>query len=136
MAEAGSYGTARSGNWLWAVLVGATLLAMEFVLSASLVPTAWSERVRGNELAWLQEGLGTRTATAVVQRAEQVRDHHDQARDQQPHADVRDRVQGAHARGQAGGHHFSDAPARVPDDSETPMSVEPIPAATPEDPII
>jgi hypothetical protein len=70
VAEAGSYGAARTGNWLWALLVGATLLLMEFILLAALVPTAWSERVRDTELAWLQEGLGPRTATAVVQRAE------------------------------------------------------------------
>ena len=70
MAEAGSYSEARSGNWLWALLVGATLLLMEFILLAALVPTAWSERVRDTELAWLHEGLGPRTATAVVQRAE------------------------------------------------------------------
>ena len=70
MAEAGSYDIARGGNWLWALLVGATLLLMEFILLAALVPTAWSERVRDTELAWLHAGLGTRTATAVVQRAE------------------------------------------------------------------
>jgi len=70
VAEAGTYGAARSGNWLWALLVGATLLVMEFILLAALVPTAWSERVRDTELAWLHEGLGARTATAVVQRAE------------------------------------------------------------------
>jgi uncharacterized membrane protein len=70
MAEAGSYGTARTGNWLWALLVGATLLLMEFILLAALVPTAWSERVRDTELAWLHAGLGARTAIAVVQRAE------------------------------------------------------------------
>ena len=70
MAEAGSYGAARTGNWLWALLVGATLLLMEFILLAALVPTAWSERVRDTELAWLHAGLGARTATAVVQRAE------------------------------------------------------------------
>ena len=54
----GATATARTGNWLWAVLVGATLLVMEFILFAALVPTAWSERVRDTELAWLQEGLG------------------------------------------------------------------------------
>ena len=70
MAEAGTYSAARSGNWLWALLVGATLLLMEFILLAALVPTAWSERVRDTELAWLQEELGARTAAAVVQRAE------------------------------------------------------------------
>ena len=70
MAEAGSYGTARSGNWLWALLVGATLLLMEFILLAALVPTACSERVRYTELAWLQDGLGPRTTDAVVERAE------------------------------------------------------------------
>ena len=70
MAEAGSYGTARSGNWLWALLVGATLLLMEFILLAALVPTSWSERVRGTELAWLQDRLGPRTTDAVVERAE------------------------------------------------------------------
>ena len=70
MAEAGSYSEARTGNWLWALLVGAILLVMEFVLFAALVPAAWSERVRGTELSWLKEGLGTRTADAVVERAE------------------------------------------------------------------
>ena len=70
MAEAGSYDTARTGNWLWTLLVGATLLLMEFILLAALVPTSWSERVRDTELAWLHAGLGARTATAVVQRAE------------------------------------------------------------------
>jgi len=70
VAEAGTYSTARTGNWLWALLVGATLLAMEFILLAALVPTGWSERVRATELAWLQEGLGANTAKAVVERAE------------------------------------------------------------------
>ena len=70
MVEAGTYSAARSGNWLWALLVGATLLLMEFILLAALVPTAWSERVRDTELAWLHAGLGARTAAAVVQRAE------------------------------------------------------------------
>ena len=70
MAEAGSGGTVRAGNWLWAVLVGAMLLAMEFILFASLVPTAWSERVRDTELTWLQQGLGPRTTDAVIGRAE------------------------------------------------------------------
>jgi len=70
MAEAGTYSAARGGNWLWALLVGATLLLMEFILLAALVPSAWSERVRDTELAWLHEGLGPTTANAVVQRAE------------------------------------------------------------------
>ena len=70
MAEAGSYGSARTGNWLWALLVGATLLVMEFILLAALIPTSWSERVRDTELAWLRDGLGTRTTDAVVARAE------------------------------------------------------------------
>ena len=70
MAEAGTYSAARSGNWLWALLVGATLLLMEFILLAALVPTAWSERVHDTELAWLHEGLGARTADAVIARAE------------------------------------------------------------------
>jgi hypothetical protein len=48
----------------------APLLLMEFILLAALVPTAWSERVRDTELAWLHEGLGARTANAVVERAE------------------------------------------------------------------
>jgi hypothetical protein len=70
MAEAGAYSAARSGNWLWALLVGAILLVMELILFAALVPGAWSERVRDTELAWLHEGLGATTANAVVQRAE------------------------------------------------------------------
>jgi len=70
VAEAGAYSEARTGNWLRALLVGAILLAMEFILLAALVPTAWSERVRDTELIWLQQGLGTRTANAVVERAE------------------------------------------------------------------
>ena len=70
VAEAGTYSTARTGNWLWALLVGATLLVMEFILLAALVPAAWSERVRVTELAWLQEGLGANTAQAIVERAE------------------------------------------------------------------
>ena len=70
MAEAGSYSEARNGNWLWALLVGATLLLMEFILLAALVPTSWSERVRDSELAWLQDGLGPRTTDTVVERAE------------------------------------------------------------------
>jgi hypothetical protein len=70
VAEAGAYAEARTGNWLWALLVGAILLVMEFVLFAALVPAAWSERVRDTELAWLQEGLGARSANAVVKRAE------------------------------------------------------------------
>ena len=53
MAEAGSYGTARTGNWLWALLFGATLLLMEFILLAALVPTSWSERVGETVLARL-----------------------------------------------------------------------------------
>jgi hypothetical protein len=70
VAEAGAYSEARTGNWLWALLVGAILLAMEFILFAALVPASWSERIHDTELAWLQEGLGTRTADAVVERAE------------------------------------------------------------------
>jgi len=50
--------------------VGAILLVMEFILFAALVPAAWSEQVRDTELAWLQQGLGTRTANVVVERAE------------------------------------------------------------------
>ena len=70
MAEAGSYSEARTGNWLWALLVGAILLVMELILFAALVPAAWSERVRNTELAWLHQGLGPSTADAVVERAE------------------------------------------------------------------
>jgi hypothetical protein len=70
LAEAGSYDNARGGNWLWALLVGATLLLMEFILLPALVPTSWSERVRDTEFAWLQDGLGPRTTDAVVKRAE------------------------------------------------------------------
>ena len=70
MAEAGSYGAARTGNWLWAVLVGAVLLAMELVVFAALVPAAWSQQVRDTELAWLHQGLGAATAQAVVARTE------------------------------------------------------------------
>lgn len=70
MAEAAAYSEAHTGNWLWALLVGAILLVMEFVLFAALVPASWSERVRDTELAWLKEGLDTRTANAVIDRAE------------------------------------------------------------------
>ena len=70
MAEAGAYSEARTGNWLWALLVGAILLAMEFILFAALVPASWSEQVRNTEHTWLHEGLGARTANAVVERAE------------------------------------------------------------------
>ena len=70
MAEAGSYGSARTGNWLWALLVGAILLVMELILFAALVPASWSERVRATELAWLHQGLGPSTANAVVERAD------------------------------------------------------------------
>jgi len=70
VAEAGAYSEARTGNWLWALLVGAILLAMEFVLFAALVPASWSEMVRDTELSWLHEGLGAKTANAVVERAE------------------------------------------------------------------
>jgi hypothetical protein len=70
VAEAGVYSEARTGNWLWALLVGAILLVMEFILFAALVPASWSERVRDTELTWLQEGLGARTANAVVERVE------------------------------------------------------------------
>jgi hypothetical protein len=70
VADAGAYSEARTGNWLWALLVGAILLTMEFVLFAALVPAVWSERVSDTELTWLKEGLGTRTADAVVERAE------------------------------------------------------------------
>ena len=70
MAEVGVYSEARSGNWLWALLVTTILLAMEFLLFAALVPASWSERVRDTELTWLQQGLGTMTTTAVVERAE------------------------------------------------------------------
>ena len=45
MAEAGSYSAARTGNWLWAVLVGAVLLVMELIVFAALVPAAWSRQV-------------------------------------------------------------------------------------------
>jgi hypothetical protein len=70
LAEAGSYGTARTGNWLWAVLVGAVLLVMELILFAALVPATWSQQVRDTELAWLHQGLGPSTANAVIERAE------------------------------------------------------------------
>jgi hypothetical protein len=70
VAEGGAYSEARTGTWLWALLVGAILLVMELFLFVALVPTAWSERVRATELAWLQEGLGPSTADAVVERAE------------------------------------------------------------------
>ena len=70
MSEAGAYSEARTGNWLWALLVGTILLVMEFVLFAALVPASWSERVRDTELTWLQQGLGTKTANAIVERAE------------------------------------------------------------------
>jgi hypothetical protein len=70
VAEVGAYSEARTGNWLWALLVGAILLVMEFLLFAALVPASWSERVRDTELAWLKEGLGARMADAVVERAE------------------------------------------------------------------
>jgi hypothetical protein len=70
VAEAGAYSEARTGNWLWALLVGAILLVVEFVLFAALVPADWSEQVRDTELTWLHEGLGARTANAVVERAE------------------------------------------------------------------
>jgi uncharacterized membrane protein len=70
VAEAGSYSEARTGNWLWALLVGAILLVMELILFAALVPAAWSERVRDTERVWLHEGLGATTADAVVERAE------------------------------------------------------------------
>jgi len=70
MAEAGSYSEARAGNWLWALLVGAILLVMELILFAALVPASWSERVRNTELAWLHQGLGPSTASAVIERAE------------------------------------------------------------------
>jgi hypothetical protein len=43
LAEAGAYSEARTGNWLSALLVGAILLVMEFVLFAALVPASWSE---------------------------------------------------------------------------------------------
>ncbi|MFY9974669.1 MAG: DUF4400 domain-containing protein [Chromatiaceae bacterium] len=71
MAEAGTYSEARTGNWLWALLVGAILLVMELILFAALVPATWSERVRDTELAWLHQGLGPTTAQAVIERAEQ-----------------------------------------------------------------
>ncbi|WP_207148306.1 DUF4400 domain-containing protein [Thiococcus pfennigii] len=71
MADAGAYGEARTGIGLWALLVGAILLVMELILFAALVPAGWSEQVRATELAWLHEGLGPRTADAVVGRAEQ-----------------------------------------------------------------
>jgi hypothetical protein len=70
MAEIGAYSEARTGIGLWALLVGAILLAMELILFAALVPAAWSQQVRATELAWLHEGLGARTANAVVARAE------------------------------------------------------------------
>lgn len=70
MAEAGAYSEARTGNWLWTLLVGAILLTMEFILFAALVPASWSEQVRDTELPWLQKGLGARTANAVVERTE------------------------------------------------------------------
>jgi hypothetical protein len=40
MAEAGSYSEARTGNRLWALLVGAILLVMELILFAALVPAS------------------------------------------------------------------------------------------------
>jgi hypothetical protein len=70
VAEAGTNSEAHTGNWLWAFLVGAILLVMEFILFAALVSASWSERIHDTELAWLQEGLGAKTANAVVERAE------------------------------------------------------------------
>ena len=70
MAEGGTYSEARTGNWLWTLLVGAILLVMELILFAALVPATWSERVRDTELAWLHQGLGPSTANAVIERAE------------------------------------------------------------------
>ena len=70
MAEAGSYSEARTGNWLWALLVGTILLVMELILFAAPVPATWSERVRATELAWLYQGLGPSTAKAVIERAD------------------------------------------------------------------
>ena len=70
MAEAGTYSEARTGSWLWALLVGAILLVMELILFAALVPATWSERVRDTELAWLHQGLGASSANAVIERAE------------------------------------------------------------------
>jgi hypothetical protein len=69
MAEGGTYSEARTGNWLWTLLVGAILLVMELILFAALVPATWSERVRDTELAWLHQGLGPSTANAVIARA-------------------------------------------------------------------
>jgi len=70
LVEAGTYSEARTGNWLWAVLVGGILLVMEFILFAALVPASWSEQVRETERGWLQQGLGPSTASAVIERAE------------------------------------------------------------------
>jgi len=70
LAEAGTYSEARTGNWLWAVLVGAILLVMEFILFAALMPASWSEQVRETERGWLHQGLGPSTAKAVIERAE------------------------------------------------------------------
>jgi len=70
MAEAGTYSAARTGTWLYALLVGAILLVMELILFAALVPAAWSERVRDMEMVWLHDGLGAHTADAVAERAQ------------------------------------------------------------------
>jgi len=63
-------GEARTGNWLWALVVGAVLLLMELVLLAALIPSTWSQRVQATERAWLQEGLGPDRARVVVERAD------------------------------------------------------------------
>jgi hypothetical protein len=63
-------GEARTGNWLWALLVGAILLLMELILLAALIPSEWSERVQATELEWLQEGLGPDRTQSVVARAD------------------------------------------------------------------
>jgi hypothetical protein len=63
-------GEARSGNWLWALLVGAVLLLMELILLAALIPSEWSERVQATELEWLQEVLGPDRTRRVVARAD------------------------------------------------------------------
>jgi hypothetical protein len=66
----GSRSEARTGNWLWTLLVGGILLVMEFVLFAALIPTDWSEHVRSKEQVWLRTGLTGETADRVVARAE------------------------------------------------------------------
>jgi hypothetical protein len=71
MADVAAHDGARAGEggWLWRLVAGTLLLAMEFVVLAALVPTEWAAEVRAAELAALHGSLAPTTVSTVLARA-------------------------------------------------------------------